>query len=381
MLKYWLWLTSMLPPLKVAKLMRRYATPEEVYFAGEKELGELDFLAPEDIEALSKKSFDMAEHILEQCDIKNIGIVTLQDARYPRALRDIDDPPGVLYIKGSLNPLAIEPAVAIVGTRGATPYGLNAAAMFSYNLAKSGMVIVSGMAKGIDTLAHQGALRANKPTAAVLGCGADVVYPSENESLYNDIINLGAVISEFPPGTRPLGVNFPRRNRIMSGLGVGVLIVEAPLKSGALITARVAREQGRDVFAVPGGIDAPNSIGCNRLIRDYAVLAAEPADILGEYILQYPVELGPKREAPSLPKTEPPRRQLPAAPPPVQRPIDVPLTEIQAEIVNALRSGPLGPDDICSGVKAEMREVLSELTMLEIAGVVAGNPAGIYSIL
>jgi len=386
MLKYWLWLTTLMPPIKVAKLMQRFATPEEVFFAGEKELSALGFFTPEDIEMLSKKSFDLAEHILEQCDIKNIGIITMQDAHYPRRLRDIDDPPGVLYIKGSLSPLSIEPAIGIVGTRDATPYGLNAAAMFSYNLAKSGFIVISGMAKGIDTIGHQGALRANRPTVAVLGCGADVIYPSENEPLYNDIINLGAVITEFPPGTRPLGTHFPRRNRLISGLGVGVLIIEAPLKSGALITARVAQEQGRDVFAVPGAIDAPNSVGCNKLIRDFAALAAEPSDILSEYILQYPVELGARHEAPKLPVTEPAKKLPPSvgagsARPITPKPIDAELTETQAEIVKALRNGPLSPDDICAAVEIEMRKVLAELTMLEIEGVIASNSAGIYTLL
>jgi DNA processing protein len=384
MLKYWLWLTALMTPLKTAKLMQRFATPEQVFFASKKEFLELGFLATEDIELLSKKSFDMSEHILEQCDIKNIGIITMQDAHYPRRLRDIDDPPGVLYIKGSLNALSIEPAVGIVGTRDATPYGLNAAAMFSYNLAKSGLVIISGLAKGIDTIAHQGALRANRPTVAVLGCGADVVYPSENEPLYNDIINLGAVITEFPPGTRPLGAHFPKRNRLISGLSVGVLIVEAPLKSGALITARVAQEQGRDVFAVPGAIDAPNSVGCNRLIRDFAVLASEPSDILSEYILQYPVELGARRETPKLPKAEPhkgePRSSAGAHCAPPQAAISAELTDTQAAIVKILRKGPLSPDDICAALEIEMREVLSELTMLEIEGAVVSNSAGIYSI-
>jgi DNA processing protein len=380
MLKYWLWITSLLSPLKTAKLMQRFATPEEVYFANERVLSKLDFITPEDIEILSKKSFDLTEHILEQCDIKNIGIITMQDAHYPRRLKDIDDPPGVIYIKGSLNPLSIEPAIGIVGTRDATPYGLSATAMFSYNLAKSGMIIISGMAKGVDTIAHQGALRANRPTIAVLGCGVDVVYPSENESLYNDIINLGAVISEFPPGTRPLGTNFPRRNRLISGLSVGVLITEAPLKSGALITARVAQEQGRDVFAVPGAIDTPNCMGCNQLIRDFATLAAEPSDILNEYILQYPVELGARRETPKLPTPEPVKKQLPPLSAAVAKPIDIPLNETQAEIVNALRKGPLSPDEICAAVEIEMREILSELTMLEIEGVITSNNSGIYSI-
>lgn len=377
MLKYWIWLTSLLPPAKISRLMQCYATPEDVYFANEKELP--DFLTPEDRDLLSKKSFDIAELILEQCDIKKIDIITLQDAQYPPQLRDIDDPPGVLYTKGSLNLLSIEPAIGIVGTRDATPYGLNTAAIFSYNLAKNGMFVVSGMAKGIDTLAHQGALRAGKPTVAVLGCGADVVYPSENESLYNDIISTGAVITEFPPGTHPIGSNFPRRNRIISGLSVGVLVVEAPFRSGALITARVAREQGRDVFAVPGSIDAPNSVGCNKLIREFAMLASEPSDILSEYILQYPVELGGKPITPKMPVPEPPKKQLPQPPPQKPKPIDIPLTPVQAEIINALRRRALTPDEICAAVKHGMQEVLSELTMLEIAGVVTSNTAGVFT--
>ena len=380
MLKYWIWLTTHLSPQKVSSIMRRFASPEEVFFASESELLSLELLTPEEINALSSKSFDMTERILEKCEIADIGIVTYQDALYPPRLRDIDSPPGVLYIKGSLSPLSIEPGLAIVGTRDATPYGIEAAAMFSYNLAKSGMVIVSGMAKGIDAFAHKGALRAGKPTVAVLGCGADVVYPLENETLYNDIISLGAVITEFPPGTRPLGAHFPQRNRIISGLSAGVLVAEAPLRSGALITARTAQEQGRDVFAIPGNIEAPNSAGCNRLIREYAILASQPMDILSEYINQYPVQLGAKQEKPKLPAVEEPKKKLPPPNPAKPKAEDRDLNETQAKIVKALRKEPLSPDDIIAATGLGMRETLTELTMLEIEGVVTSNTAGVYSL-
>ena len=194
----------------------------------------------------------------------------MQDADYPVRLRNIFEPPSLLYVKGQLPVIDEEVAVAMVGTRKASPYGVEAAEKIAYGLSRQGAVVISGAAAGVDSASHRGALRAGGKTIAVLGNGLDVVYPAENEWLYRDIAASGALISEYPPGTAAESWHFPVRNRIISGLSLATVVVEAPEKSGALITANTALEQGRDVFAVPGPIDAPMSRGCNRLIADGA---------------------------------------------------------------------------------------------------------------
>jgi DNA processing protein len=209
-------------------------------------------------------------------------LVTLSDDNYPSQLRKLADAPPVLYIKGSLVP-PDERALAIVGTRKATAYGRDAAHYFATELAGNSVTIVSGLAEGIDAAAHRGALDGGGRTFAVLGSGIDKIYPRQHGKLAQEIAQNGAIISEFPMGTPPEARNFPRRNRIISGLSLGVLVVEAPEKSGAIITATVAAEQGRDVFAVPGNIFSMTNSGTNRLIQDGAKLVMTVTDILDEF--------------------------------------------------------------------------------------------------
>lgn len=209
-------------------------------------------------------------------------LVTLADDDYPAQLKKLPDAPPVLYIKGTLLQ-ADERALGIVGTRKATTYGRDAAHSFAKALSENGITVVSGLAQGIDAAAHRGALDGRGRTFAVLGCGIDRIYPQEHQRLAFEIIQHGALISEFPIGTPPEARNFPRRNRIISGLSLGVLVVEAPDKSGAIITATVAAEQGRDVFAVPGNIFSPTNRGTNRLIQDGAKLVMDVVDILDEF--------------------------------------------------------------------------------------------------
>ncbi len=218
-------------------------------------------------------------------------ILTMQDAAYPNRLRGIYDPPVLLYGRGALPLFDEEAAIAVVGTRSCTPYGVAVAEEFGYEMAKQGALVVSGMARGIDAAAQRGALRAGGLTAAVLGGGVDVVYPAENRRLYEDIAAVGVLLSEYPPGTEPRSGHFPVRNRIMSGLTLASVVVEAPPRSGALITAHLALDQGRDVFAVPGPITAEASRGCNELIREGAGLASCAWDILGEYEARFPLRL------------------------------------------------------------------------------------------
>lgn len=208
-------------------------------------------------------------------------ILTLSDAAYPRKLLDAPDPPTVLYVKGRAD-LLDAPAIAIVGSRNATPQGESNAEAFAAALSEAGLAIVSGLALGIDAAAHRGGLRGKGSTIAVIGTGIDRVYPARNQALAREIAEQGAIVSEFPLGTPALKENFPRRNRIISGLANGCLVVEAAERSGSLITARLAGEQGRDVFAIPGSIHSPLSKGCHKLIKQGAKLVDDARDILDE---------------------------------------------------------------------------------------------------
>lgn len=217
---------------------------------------------------------------LELIEKNKVNVLPLDDPDYPRLLKEIHDPPPILYVKGKLEKDSLK--IAIVGSRQASMYGLKIAERFSYELASYGITIVSGMARGIDTAAHKGALKAKGRTIAILGSGLSCIYPPENKGLFEQISNSGAVISEFPMSTKPLGYNFPRRNRIISGLSLGVLVVEAAKRSGALITVSSALEQGREVFVIPGKADSPTSFGTNQLIKEGAKLVDDASEIIQE---------------------------------------------------------------------------------------------------
>ena len=303
-LKYWLWLTE-LPGLtnqtRLA-LLRHFPTPEDVYYADPEEVLLTEGITREQAKLLEDKDCSGADRILADCQQLDLDLLTIQDAGYPNRLRNIYDPPCLLYVRGRLPAFDDEASIAVVGTRDCTPYGVSCAEKLGYGLAAGGAVVVSGLARGVDSAALRGALRAGGTVTAVLGNGLDVVYPPENQYLYEDVAAAGALISEYPPGTPPEAKHFPVRNRIMSGLCLGTLVVEAPARSGALITAGTALEQGRDVFAVPGPIDAPASVGCNRLIRDGAGLVSDAWDILGEYEPRFPDKLRREgaRETPAV---------------------------------------------------------------------------------
>jgi DNA processing protein len=211
----------------------------------------------------------------------NNHIVTLADSDYPQTLLNIPDPPLLLYVKGRLD-LLNRPALAVVGSRSATPQGMNNAEAFAKSLSDAGLCIISGMAHGIDSAAHRGALRGQGCSIAVVGTGLDKVYPAANRDLAHVLAQQGTLVSEFPLGTPPLAANFPRRNRLISGMSLGCLVLEASLQSGSLITARLALEQGRDVFAIPGSIHAPQSKGCHALLKQGAKLVEAAQDILEE---------------------------------------------------------------------------------------------------
>ena len=390
-LKYWVWLTT-LPGLgqrTKLQLLEHFASPEEIYFAPEEELLLAEGVTKAQCALLADKSLDRAEKVLEDCAKDGQFLLTMDDAAYPARLRNIYDPPLLLYGKGSLPLFDEEVAVTVVGTRSCTPYGVKAASELGYELAKQGALLVSGMAKGIDGEALRGALRAGGFTAAVLGGGAAVVYPAANRRLYEDIAATGVILSEYPPGTEPRGEHFPVRNRLLSALSVATLVVEAPERSGALITAATALEQGREVFAVPGPFDAPMSRGCNGLIREGAGLVCEAWDVLSFYESRYPHKLRLLRaKLPPLPKGAPetesgePAKPVEEAPPAPALPVlDISqdpggLTDDQIAVLSVLHTDiPTLTDDAAILADLPVRRVLSALTVLEIDGYVCRQGA------
>ena len=380
-LKFWVWLTEqnrLGGPARQA-LLEHFGSPEEVYYAEPGDLLQVEGITADQVQALENKSLDRAQSILEECARKDIFLLTAQDALYPQRLKNIYDPPLLLYGRGSMPLFDEEAAVAVVGTRSCSPYGIRTAERFGFEMSKQGGLVVSGLARGIDAASQLGALRAGGLTAAVLGCGVDVVYPPENDRLYEDVAASGVLLSEYPPGADPFGWHFPARNRILSGLCLATLVVEAPEKSGALITAATALEQGRDVFAIPGPLDAEGSVGCNRLIRDGAGLATESWDILREYQSRYPHKLHPDGEKlPPLPKKSeifyPERSKKPKVASSGLPIINVRrnaegLTDDQIKVLRILDDKkPMLTDDIALRANVPVRRILSAVTMLEIDG-------------
>jgi DNA processing protein len=281
---YWLALalTTGLGPTRIKKLIEHYGTAERVFHASLTELEATGMRAVSAQSIATGKSLELAQ--LECANAAEAGarIISLSDPEYPLRLKEIYDPPIVLFVKGSVEVLA-QPGIAMVGTRHPTPYGSGMAERLSTDLAARGLVIISGLARGIDTSSHRGAVAAKGKTVAVLGTGIDVMYPKENSRLAEQIVALGgALISEFPVGTHPAPQNFPIRNRIISGMSAGVLVVEAAEYSGTRITSRLALEQNRDVYAVPGNVTNKNSWGPNTLIKQGAKLVATWEDVWEE---------------------------------------------------------------------------------------------------
>lgn len=409
MLVHWIWLAHRpgFGPRTKAQLLEHFRDPEAVYYADEEALWQLG-LSSDVRAALLDKNLDSSEKILEDCQKKRLNILTLQDAAYPSRLKNIPDPPLVLYYKGQLPDFDGVPVIGVVGTRKASAYGLTVAKRMGYQIGKCGGLVVSGMAYGIDGLAMSGALTAGAKTVGVLGCGADIVYPQSNRSLFRDVQAYGCILSEFAPGQNAAKWTFPMRNRIISGLSCGVLVVEAPEKSGALITARLALEQGRDVFAVPGNIDMPTCAGSNELLRDGAIMVSSGWDVLSEYQSLFPDKIH-REDAPCLQRAYPqelagqegekmpPRvAQTPRIPEettrlkknlekksidkePVEAYSDVNvdlsrLSEDEQRIVLCLKNGQRLVDDVIAETGMTTGKLLAVLTMLELKGVIRRLP-------
>ena len=388
-LKYWLWLATRkgVGVQGMHQVLGHFGTPEQAVFADPEEY---DLLPTGLGRALRDRSMTESDRILADCDRLGIRIMTLQDADYPERLRQLYDAPCVLYLKGRLPDLDEEAAVGVVGTREATEYGRTVAKRLGLELAHGGAVVVSGMASGIDSCAVRGALQGGGTVVSVVGGGIDMPYPWENRFLYEDVAATGLLLSEYPPGTENRGSHFPVRNRIISGLSLGVVVVEAPeFNSGALITAERALEQNRDVFAVPGNVDAPNSRGCVRLIQQGAkpVLSAE--DILIEYRDRYPAKLNPaarltreeaRQRLEAIPEPERPLRQKTTVDKEKDKDYSIvkrrleSFTDDELAIIHAMQGKPCQADELVERTQIPARRVLSALTMLQIAGCVAEKP-------
>lgn len=376
-LKHWVWLgEAHIRSVSRLALLQHFGTPENIYFAAAEDLLQVEGVSAGEARCLQNKDLSEADRILGQCKEKNIRLLTVQDASYPARLKNIYDPPCLLYIRGEMPEIDDGVSVAVVGTRDCTPYGERAAEKIAFGLAEGGVTVVSGLAKGIDAAAMRGALRAGGHPVAVLGGGVDVVYPRENRFLYEDVATRGALISEYPPGTEPKAEHFPIRNRIIAGLSLATLVVEAPRKSGALITAHEALEQGRDVFAVPGAIDAPCSVGCNELIREGASLVSSAQDILREYAAAYPLAIslqGSTKEEKIIGTAEEERRpQSATAALPTLTLSENDFSDDQILVLKTLREEEsLQVDDIVDLTELTVRRVLSALTWLSVEGYTA----------
>ena len=273
-------LTTGVGPQILGRLLDRFGSARAVLAASPTELCEVEGVGVSLARRLRNHEFrDQADSLIDYCEKAGIRILLPWQSEFPRLLKEIPDPPSVLYVRGELRRTDAL-AIAIVGTRGASQYGRSQAERFARSLARAGLTIVSGLARGIDAAAHTGALEAEGRTIAVLSNGVSEVYPPQHEELGRKIAESGALISEMPPGTKPQKGMFPQRNRLISGLTLGTIVMEAAERSGALITARLAGEHGREVFALPGLVTAPNSRGCHKLIRDGAHLIQDPEDVL-----------------------------------------------------------------------------------------------------
>jgi DNA processing protein len=344
-------------PVGVRSLVSVLGSANAIFDASEKALQQADGIGPE----LARSLMRQRDHVRLEAELEHAAetdtrLITPLDEEYPDALRQIHDPPLALYIKGRLRPTDRH-AVAVVGTRRATHYGMDSARKLSYQLGKAGVCVLSGLAVGIDTASHEGALRAGGRTVAVIGSGFDHIYPEENRDLADRISEHGAVLSEFPFSRKPDKTTFPMRNRIVSGLSKGVLVIEAGQRSGAAITANQALSQGRSVFAVPGRIDSYASMGTNYLIKQGAYLVTGVRDILEHFEMLFPQNTGASDET---------CEDSPA--------LSVALSTDESTVVNVLKKGELGVDVLIRESGISPSKIASLLVALELKRVVRMLP-------
>lgn len=392
MLLYWLWLAQcneVKDGVKAA-LVRQFEDPERLFFAEKREIldAEIEGLTGEHLDILLRHDLSAAEETLSDCAKAGLQVLTYDSPLYPRRLKAIYDPPIVLYYRGTLPDFDKLPTIGVVGTRHPSVYGRQAAKRLGGEIAAAGGLVVSGLAEGIDGAAMEAALSAGFPAVGVLGCGADVVYPRKHKALFQETERLGCILSEYAPGSPPLGWHFPRRNRIISGLSCGVVVVEAPERSGSLLTAKHALEQGRDVFVVPGNVDMESFRGSNRLLRSGAIAVSSGRDVMEEYDLLYPEKLLPKKrlDKPKKAEKQEPKPEAPEIlkkktidngnPPPYSGQNDIlqGLSADEQTVMTAIGTGIESVDDVIAKTGLPSGKVLGLLTMLEIRKKIVRHP-------
>lgn len=345
-LKYWVAFTRIpgVGRMRFQALLNRFGRLSDAWRAGRSELREAG-LDAHTIRTITTERHNIhPDAELERLAQHDVRALTWDDDAYPTLLKEIDDVPPVLFLRGHLSS-ADEWAVSVVGTRRPTPYGRQAAEELTYHLAANRICVVSGLARGVDAIAHRAALQAGGRTIAVLACGLDIVYPPEHGKLAHEIMEHGALFSEYPLGVQPRGDYFPRRNRIMSGISLGVLVVEGGVKSGAMITARFANDQNRDVFAVPGSVFSPQSRGTNGLIQQGAKLVQKVEDVLDELNLTMIPQQMEMKEI-------------------------MPATDTEADLLRHITKEPVHIDEVCRQSGLPAATVSSVLAMMELKGLV-----------
>lgn len=400
---YWIWLQLALGPATVMpnKLLNSFDFDvEKIYNAEREELLPLK-PTPRQLNALLDKSTEEASRIIQWCEEKKVSILCQDDPRFPKKLRELPDCPTVLYYIGELYDIDRLLCIAGVGARVTTKYGRNAAYTFSYHLAKAGAVVVSGLAQGIDTVCHRAALDAGGKTIAVIGCRIDKVYPSKNRDIMREIARKGLLITEYHPFYKTSSLNFPQRNRLISGLSQGTIVFEADKCSGSLITAHHATRQGRDVFALPGRVGEKSSLGTNELIRDGAVMITEVDDIIERYRYLYDLQapskwihhsqlmdsyketlLEEKRKAkmkdaqPEKPIPENSDDELFDEPEP-ENPIKI-TDELQLRLYSKLEKNKAIPFEKIIEPGDDLGKVLAALTVLELSDYIVSRPGNTF---
>lgn len=346
-------------PRYFSMLIKHFGSPSRVISASENELLSLPKMNDKLVKSIkTSKNEKEIENQIKLIEKYNVNVLTLNDRAYPKRLKEIYDPPPLLFVRGKIK-TEDEKAIAIVGSRNATMYGKLITQKFSKELCARGITVISGMARGIDAEAHISAILSKGRTIAVLGCGVDVVYPSEHKSLMEQIIESGAIVSEFLMGSEPARENFPVRNRIISGMSFGVIVVEAGNKSGALITAQYAIEQNREVFAVPGNVNARTSKGTNQLIKQGAKLVENIEDVFDE--LQF------LNQSINTDKSLSKQENLP-----------FPLSDEEKKILESLSYNPIHIDTLLEQCNLPVSNILSILTSLELKGVITQLPGKMF---
>lgn len=382
-MEFWIWLSNALGAgsPRINDIVACFETAEHFYAEKKTGFRHVEFLTAPEKQKLIDASLSDALRLKERTLDKGYRILTPDQKEYPNRLRNIYAMPAALYIDGTLAGLDDNVAITLVGARKCSDYGRTVAADLGRGLARMGAVVITGMARGIDGAAHEAALLAGGSTVAVLGCGLDIVYPPEHMTLRRETPKRGAVISEFPLGAKPEGFHFPIRNRLMSALSLGVVVVEGELSSGSLITANYALEQGKDVFAVPGSVLSGLSKGPFRLLQAGAIPVSCAGDILEEYRYRYaakidwraPVEQN-EREKPSA-ESRPKKADLAQPVVPIRKKRDLPpeCDENIREIYEVLSEIPINADEIAARTQKNPAEVLTALSELEIMGYISAN--------